>query len=155
MNKIITCLIVLFSLLAVNLNAQQDTDKKKRIEEYRKKHIAYIEERVHLTQTQSEKFWPIYNEFQDKRILLLRPYRMKVRAFNTLSGPSDEEYKDIVMEGLETKKKEIELTQQYYLKFQEILSPQEFYNFNQAEESFNKEYLKKKIVKENEKNNHK
>ena len=153
MNKIITCLIVLFTLLAVNLNAQQDASRKKRIEEYRKKHIAYIEERVHLTQTQSEKFWPIYNEFQDKKILLLRPYRKKVKAFNTISTPSDEEYQDIVMEGLETKKREIELTQQYYSKFQEILSPQELYDFNQAEESFNKEYLKRKIVKEGEKSN--
>ncbi|MDD6210570.1 MAG: hypothetical protein PUB21_08205 [Bacteroidales bacterium] len=146
MKRFITSLLLL--LFVINIVNAQDADRKKRIEEYRARHVAYITERVHLTQTEAEKFWPLYNEFHDKRMVLLRNYKKEAKAFKKLESPTEKEYKDIIEKELEVKMKEATLTREYYLKFQKILSPKGLYEFSQAEDAFSKDYLKRRMEKE-------
>src|SRR4051794_7602152 len=41
---------------------------------------AYITERINLTADQSEKFWPIYNEYTDKRQGLRKQYHQAKKS---------------------------------------------------------------------------
>jgi len=60
-------LITLFILSSIPLLAQNTIEKKNKIKTLKDNYIA---EELHLTAEESEKFWPIYNQYSDKQFEL-------------------------------------------------------------------------------------
>ena len=126
-------------------DAESDADRKQRITEYKEKRQAYLAEKINLSDDQSSRFWPLYEEYNDKRMLLLHAFRQKMREFKDLQSPSEKEYKGIVDSDLELKVKEVELMQEYYGKFRKILTSEQTYNLMRAEDDFAKEYVRRRM----------
>ena len=128
------------------INAQeQDADRQQRIAEYKAKRAAFISEKVSFAQEQADQFWPLYEEYQDKRMLLLRTFRVEMREFKEIESPTDKDYKKIVDSDFEMKSKEMQLMQEYYSRFKKMLTSQQIYNLMQAEDEFVKEYLNRRM----------
>jgi len=125
--------------------AESDTERKQRIAEYKEKRKAYLAEKVNLSEEQASRFWPLYEEYNDKRMLLLHTFRQEMKDFKGLQSPSEKEYKVIVDSDLELKTKEVELTQEYYGKFRKILTSEQTYNLMRAEDDFAKEYMRRRM----------
>ena len=56
--------IILFVLLTSWSTFSQDSDKRERIKALK---VAFITERLALTQTEAQKFWPIYNAYETEK----------------------------------------------------------------------------------------
>ena len=56
--------IILFVLLTSWSAFSQDSDKRERIRSLK---VAFITERLALTQTEAQKFWPIYNAYETEK----------------------------------------------------------------------------------------
>ena len=131
-----------FFLFIGAANAQeQDAERRQRIAEYKAKRTAYLSERINLAQDQVDRFWSLYEEYQDKRMLLLRTFRKEMREFKKIESPTDKEYKKIVDSDIEVKGKEVELMSEYYARFGKILTPKQTYILMQAEEEFAREFM--------------
>jgi len=65
MKRISTLLLLIF--LASSLGAQNKDDRQKRWEEMVAKRAAFFTERINLTPQEAEKFWPVYNQLEEKK----------------------------------------------------------------------------------------
>lgn len=64
--KIVTILVLFTSL---NFYAQGDKMKEKR-EQIKTMKVAFLTTELDLTSAEAEKFWPVYNAFEDKQFVL-------------------------------------------------------------------------------------
>ena len=70
MKKIITLLAVFFSIISIAQPSKEKIEKVKALK------IAYISKELNLTSAEAEKFWPIYNVYDEKQFEL-RHNKMK------------------------------------------------------------------------------
>ncbi|ODS81919.1 MAG: hypothetical protein ABS46_10310 [Cytophagaceae bacterium SCN 52-12] len=98
--------------------------------------VSMISNRLKLTAEQSEKFWPIYNEFSEKRRSLRRAQR-KVINERRDGGITDKAALENLKEVQELKQKEVDLEKQYQDRFLSVISPSQLAELQSAEKSFN------------------
>lgn len=132
-NRIARLSLLLVMLMPVALFAQNRKDKIETM------HIAYLSQRLDLTPSEAEKFWPIYNEYraeQDK----LRKERMDnmqtVRRAGGIDSMSDADVQKIINieTGIETQ--QLELRKDYVVKFQQAIPLRKVAKFFVAEDEF-------------------
>jgi hypothetical protein len=108
--------------------------KKEKIDALR---VAFITEQLDLTTDESQKFWPVYNEYQDK----LKAARREFKALpTTFTGDKDaQEYLDAE---LLFKQRELSLYKEYFDKFKKVLPVKKVAQLRKAEEDFKKELVR-------------
>lgn len=123
-------LVLLVGLGSSNLYAQDapppdDSNARARIDAAR---AAYITERLDLTTEEAEKFWPIYNEFAEKRQALRKAYK------NAKTNDGDEEA--LVELSLKLKQQELDLEKEYSGRLMSAISAQKLMRLRNAEKDF-------------------
>ncbi|TGE23977.1 periplasmic heavy metal sensor [Hymenobacter aquaticus] len=103
--------------------------------------IAYLTDKISLTQDQAQRFWPLYNEFSDKRRDVARRMR-QLRTANP-DGLSDQQIKDNLTQALALRQSEVNLEKEYFDKFQKVLTIRQVGRLFIAERDFTKEVLKR------------
>lgn len=131
MRKILLLLSV-FLCTVLSVKAQQSKLESAR--------VAYISSAAELSAEESEKFWPIYNDFrQEKRTL--RKAILKLRLANK---DADEKTFSANMKKIsELRKAEIDLDERYQEKFTKVIGTQKWAAVYAAEQDFNRKLLKK------------
>ena len=102
---------------------------------------AFLTDKMNLTQEQSQKFWPLYNEYDAKR----KELRHKGKPFKgkDLETMSDAQIKDQMNVMFETRQKELNLDKDYADKFQKVISVRQLAAMYKGEREFMKVLLKK------------
>ncbi|HEX8330587.1 MAG TPA: hypothetical protein VF629_23860 [Hymenobacter sp.] len=103
--------------------------------------IAFITNRVTLTQDQAQKFWPLYNEFVDKRRQLNRGNRGIFRGVP--DGMTDQQIRDGFAQTFNKRQQELNLEKEYFEKFQKVISLRQVAQLFAAERDFTKEVIKR------------
>jgi len=103
--------------------------------------IAFITNRVSLTQDQAQKFWPLYNEFSAKRRELNRSGRLLRR--DVTEGMTDQQIRDNLTQSFAMRQQELNLEKEYFDKFQKVISMRQVAQLFQAERDFTKEVIKR------------
>ena len=103
--------------------------------------IAFITNRVSLTQDQAQKFWPLYNEFSDRRRELNRNGRLLRRDIT--EGMTDQQLRENFTQAFNTRQQELNLEKEYFEKFQKVISLRQVAQLFQAERDFTKEVIKR------------
>ncbi len=135
---ILCYLFVLFAFLKVFPQG----GKREKIEALR---VAFITQKLNLTADESQKFWPVYNEYQDK----LKAARQEFRKQSTVF-PTDKEAQDYLDAELLLKQREFGLYKEYYDKIKKTIPVKKVAELRQAEEDFKKELLKQLQGKSND-----
>jgi hypothetical protein len=124
--------ILFFFTLALPAMAQgeepamdKDPKTRARIDAAR---AAYITDRLGLTTEEAERFWPVYNEFSNKRQELRQQFVGAKR-----SGKSDQELVDL---GLKIKQQELDLEKDYSGKMLNVISAQKLMTLRTADREF-------------------
>jgi len=123
--------LILISI-QIQVTAQdKSSDKIKSIK------IAYITERLSLTPQEAEVFWPVYNDFENRKGEIHHNRRALAEQFmKNQENLSDAEVTKILDECLKYNKEESELLVQFDKKFREILPPAKVMKLNIAEVQF-------------------
>jgi len=117
----------------------QVKDKKNR-EKIKSARIALITDRLGLTPEQAEKFWPIYNEFIDKRASVAGEFRKEKRLIDPETA-SEEEKKRYIAIDLEKKQRFLELEKKYSERILNVISSQQMISLRKAERDFRRMLL--------------
>jgi len=129
----------------------QDQDRKDKIETM---HIAYLSEKLNLTSTEAEKFWPIYNQYKAGRDQLRKQRMDNVEAVKKAGGVdnmSDAEVQKLIADETDLETRELELRKEYVTKFQQAIPTRKVAKFFIAEDEF-KRYLLNQLRKRREQN---
>ena len=104
--------------------------------------VAYLTARLSLTIDEAEKFWPVYNDFIDKRTDIQMSYYGLERILNNRfrdrdkENESDEEITKAIKEYFAKKQEEEALNAKYYERFLKILPPKKVQSLYQAEKDY-------------------
>jgi hypothetical protein len=125
-------LAVLFSF-AGSAFAQGDKDKVELLR------VNFISKKLELTNSESEKFWPLYNEYSDKVKALRRNLRQSFRKAG--ENPADKEAEELYQLDLKTKQAEVDLHKTYSEKIKGIIGIKKLVKLRNAEEEFKREII--------------
>ncbi len=141
MKKTILFTLLLFTTL---ISTAQRNDKFKRI---KAKKIAFITERLDLTENEAEKFWPLYNKFEKEKHKLFKQeketIKNKINAAGGVEKISEQEAKKCldlfhkIKSSLEAKKTA------FHNDLLEFLSAKKVLQLEVLEHRFNKSMLKR------------
>ena len=141
--KKLTILIYLV-FISIPLSAQP-TGRKEMKEKIKTMKIAFITEKLDLSSSEAEKFWPIYNAF-DKAYMELR--HEKLRAIkNELKDQIDtitDEVALIKLNELLAAEAELNaLKQTFHVKLKNVISSKKILLLKISEEGFNRQMMKR------------
>jgi hypothetical protein len=114
--------------------ADRQQEKRDNIESMK---IAFLTNKLDLTPDEAQKFWPVYNQYQDKLHELRKQRRMNERgAKKNLDELSDKEIEQAIEDDLASRQKELDLQKEYNTKFQAVLPIRKVSKLYAAEEQF-------------------
>lgn len=123
--------IVTLFLCGAGLRAQEfDPDKRdERLKAYR---VAIFTEVLRLTGEEAQGFWPVYNEYQDKRDKLQDELRPKKQ----LDAMNDNEVEDQVKRHFDMRQRELDLERDLYQNLRKVLPLRKIVKIPAAEREF-------------------
>ena len=134
-NIIVLITLAFMSTLAFGQRFERDSVRNPQArEKIRAAHAAYITERLQLTASEAEKFWPVYREYGQKRRELRNPFREARK-----SGADEKTLLDL---DLKIKQQELDLEKEYSQRLEKIVSPEKVVKLQQAEADFRKLLLR-------------
>ena len=113
MRKITFGLALVIGLLPL-LSLGQPRAMDDRIEAIR---IAFYTDKLQLTPEESQQFWPLYNEYQDKEKAIRKSYKND----KSLELMSDAEAEELIGNAFEMEEKMLSLKKEYYGKMRGVL----------------------------------
>ena len=140
MKRILTSLaIILF--LSLSVHAQDNKRPRFNPEEFKARMEAYIAQKAGLSQSESEKVFPIFHEMKAKqRELLYKENKLKRSiGFNE----PEKAYQNALIKILDLHEETAEIEETYYKKMCKVISPKKVYAIMYADGSFHREMLQK------------
>jgi hypothetical protein len=128
--------IILFMVFASPAFTQDTTRAKARRddpqvqERIKAARAAYITERLELTSSQAEKFWPVYREFADKREAIHKKLRDARQT-----GKEDEAMVQLYHK---VRQEELDLEKSYSGKFLQVISASQLVKLHESDREFRK-----------------
>ncbi len=142
--KIKNILPILLFLVSFSFYAQSDKidEKREKIKAYK---VSFLTTELELTSTEAEKFWPVYNAFDDKQFELrhdkMKTYLRKLDDDNINSISEKEAV--ILLSQIESTDKELYfLREKYMTNLKKILSAKKILKLKKSEDDFNRKLLK-------------
>jgi hypothetical protein len=126
-------IIILFVSISIQSFSQGDKDK---IEAMR---MNFISKKIELSINESEKFWPIYNEYIDKIKAIKKNLRQSYRRKSGALTEKDAE--ELIFLELQSKQAETDLYKIYIEKLKSIIGSKKMVKLHMAEEEFKREII--------------
>lgn len=124
---------VTFAQEVEQLPPQQTIDPKAR-EKLEAARIGMISNRLGLTPGQAEKFWPIYQEFAQKRGEMRHEFRQMQQGTDPNSNQQKQE--ELIKRGLQLKQRELDLETDYSGRILQVITAHQMLNLRKAEQDF-------------------
>jgi Spy/CpxP family protein refolding chaperone len=141
--KIKNILPLLLFLLSFSFYAQNSKidEKREKIKAFK---VSFLTTELELTSTEAEKFWPIYNAYDDKqfelRHLKMKTYLKKLDDDNINSISEKEAV--VLLSQMESTDKELYLLREKYMtNLKKVLSAKKILKLKKSEDDFNRKLL--------------
>ncbi|WP_369047537.1 hypothetical protein [Tenacibaculum sp. UWU-22] len=132
----------LFVLGSYSINAQDN--KIDKIHAYK---IAYLTEQLNLTQSESEKFWTLYNnydkEVDDIRLKSKFKIKNQIKQAGSINALTESKAKELVLEMQSSNNKIYRITNSFYNELSNIIPYKKIIKLQVAEREFHKKLLRK------------
>lgn len=146
-------LTLLFGFISLFTYAQHEDCPARQFDEEKinAEKVAFITEKLDLTVSEAQSFWPLHNEFTNKMDQLFveehKLYREIKRNFETLS---DSELTTKTDRIIEINNEKADLTEEYHEKFKEVLPIKKVALLYKADKEFRKHLMHKYKGKKSE-----
>ena len=125
-------IIALISLSTISVSAQNPN--RERLDSYR---IAFFSQKLKLTPSEAEKFWPLFNDFQDRKIKIQFEKMQLNRKINQEAATlSDKEMIAMGDKLIDLEVREADLSMTFHKHFKEVLPPVKVLKLYQAETQY-------------------
>lgn len=140
MKKIIT-IICLSVFCALSNTAQERREKIRTLK------IAYLTEQIQLSASEAEKFWPIYNEHDNKTNKFIRnkirEINREIKKAGSIDNLDEKKAKVLFDLTLYLEKKKYEENQKYISNLKKVLSVKKILKLQMAEREFGRNLMRK------------
>ncbi len=126
--------LFLLTMTLGTANAQRRSEEE--MQKIQDAKVAIITNRLNLTAEQSGGFWPVYNEYSQKRRDITRAQRRIINN-KKAEGKTDEQVLGNLKEVQELKQKELDLEKEYQNRFLKVITANQVIELYKAEKTFN------------------
>ncbi|MBA7569977.1 hypothetical protein ES708_11722 [subsurface metagenome] len=127
--------VVLFPVFAVGQPSKSDRDN------IRKQKIEFFNKKLNLTKTEAEKFWPVYNDYQNRKNKIFSEKRALIHYYMQNSDyMSSDEISETLEKYISYERQETDLLTAFNEKFRKVLPDERVLKIYVAEIQF-KEHL--------------
>jgi hypothetical protein len=134
---LLTSTIFLMSMMSFAQKPEgRGGERMKRLESYK---IAFISDKLALTPEESEKFWPIYRQFQDQRKTVVK----NSKPAKLLVDMTDAEADSFIATQLDKEEKIFQLKKEYVKKLKGVIPSKKIAKLQKLEAEFKKEVMKR------------
>lgn len=134
MKKIaIIVLSMTFTFSAFSQQMREKIEEKVKIQR-----IAFLTQRLSLTEAEAQQFWPIYNEFTDK----MQQIRKQPKPEKPFDEQTDADVEKMVVAQFDRESREIDLKKEYFVKLKKVISVKKIAKLYKAEKDFRGELVK-------------
>lgn len=118
---------------------------QEQIEKFNEERKVYFTEKLELTDTESKAFWPLYEDFQNRKMKLVEDERNSYKYANkNMDNLTDSEIKTTMEKIYRLKEEQIQLEKEYYqVKFHEALPARKVLKLGKVEWDFRRHLLHK------------
>lgn len=111
-----------------NGNAQQKIESLK---------MAYLTQQLDLTPKEAQKFWPVYNQYQQEMQKINQEERSNRKERNNLKNPSDQQIEQSLDRDFQLRQQALQLRENYRKQFRKVIPPRKVSKLYQSEREFN------------------
>lgn len=131
-------MIFIFLLATITIQAQEGKHEK-----IKALKTAYITEKLALTSSEAEKFWPVYNSYDEKFHILRKKEKNEIflKLRNGLDNLNDAEANSLIDRSLELEIEELELRRKMIAELRNVISPKKIIILKKTEDDFKRELL--------------
>lgn len=148
MNNIKIAIIGLLLLTSSQFYAQHKPDKDK----IKSLKVAFITERLDLTPKEAQAFWPVYNEYEEKREAMREREHTQIREkIRNSEDLSEKEASELIKHYLRFEEEEEELDKRFIESIGEVIPAKKTLLLLRSEYEFKKQLLKQYRNKKGEK----
>jgi Spy/CpxP family protein refolding chaperone len=134
----------LFLLTQLSASAQRSERGKERWEKYKSEKVSFLTDKLELTPSEAQKFWPVYNQMEKERWEAQKSRReMEHELRESETSLSAEEITELTRKFAGSLKTEADIMINYNEKLLEILSPQKVLTLYKTENEFRMHMIKK------------
>jgi hypothetical protein len=126
-------------LVAFAVVAQPAASKRDKIDALR---VSFINQKVNFTSQETQLFWPLYDEYNDKLENARKSFRQQYIKNTDFTALTDKEAEAYINAELALKQREYELYKEYFEKFKKVLPIKKVALIRRAEEEFKRELIK-------------
>ncbi|KFF05377.1 hypothetical protein [Flavobacterium reichenbachii] len=139
--KIKNILPLILFLLSFSFYGQKTDEKREKIKAFK---VSFLTTELELTSTEAEKFWPIYNAYDDKqfelRHLKMKTYLRKLDDDN-INSITEKEAVTLLSQMESTDKELYLLKEKYMSNLKKILSAKKILKLRKSEDDINRKLL--------------
>lgn len=140
MNKIGKIGVLLMVMLVFASGYSQKRPGQERIKTLK---IAFITERLNLSSSEAQDFWPIYNAHEENLDKLKRRERSEIRSrLKDFENLSEEEAANLLQQSMAIEKEKHSLNMQFIDKVSQVISAKKAFQLIRAEEDFKRRLLR-------------
>lgn len=143
MKKIILfiCISAFFSL---SLSGQISKESREKIKAYK---VAFLTEQLNLTSNEAEKFWPIYNTYDNEQSSLRNKSRSEMKKSlkdnGQINAISEQEAERLILLKLENDRKIYQSQKDFISKIKKVLSFKKIIQLQVAEMEFGRKLMRR------------
>jgi hypothetical protein len=123
--------IVLFLMLVVNISSAVCQNNRDKVELLR---VSFITKKVELTAAEAEKFWPVYNEYNDKIKSIRRNLKQNYKQKS--GNLTDKDAEELYALEQQSRQAELDVHKQYSERLKAIIGVKKMVKLRIAEEEF-------------------
>ena len=135
MKKIFTLILV---LIIANFSFGQGFKEKK--EKIKALKVAFITEKLNLTTEEAQKFWPIYNAFDEKQFEIR--HNKKRESLEGIDNLSEKEAQSLIAEMQSHEEEMYQLKKKFIADLQKVLPAKKIILLKKTEDEFNRKLLR-------------
>jgi len=135
--RILFISIIMLSQMMVYAQRTEERSAQK-MERMQAQRVAFFTNKLNLTVLEAEVFWPVYNEYNDKRQALKKSNSWKGQTQEL----TDDEANKLLDDMLDLKEKDFAIQKEYLYKFKEVLPSQKVVRLYKLERRFKDEIIR-------------
>jgi hypothetical protein len=144
-----SALLFLTFMMTVSAFAQNMGDKV--ADKIKIQRIAFMTQRLSLTETEAQQFWSIYNEYTQK----LQQIRKQPKLEKTVDELENADVEKMLVGQFDRQMRELDLKKEYFQKLKTVLSVKKIAKLYRAEKDFREELVQQlqemRVMKRNRK----
>jgi len=132
---------LLFSSIIAEAQPPRRGPMQERFRELESRRVAFITRELSLTPQEAQVFWPVYNEYHEKRLKMMVSHRNQRIETTNIEDLAENELLEIAENEILSLEEMASLRREYHEKFKDILPILKVVKLYNAERGFNRQLL--------------